>query len=645
MASLYEHLLETLPVHGALAAACANTGKDRDKLSVSDLARVLRYLPPGTSYEAQSPSLSSRIQQALQSSAAKDLSIDVTKEQGVWSWNFDASTPNSVSDIYCRTRDADFIPQCVLRSIEWGLEETIGDFRPIARVTGTNGEQYELPLTPEFVKQTWVTIAGWTPPQGHWLWPLETLQDRGLVVAFIYEVDPASGAVQPFRPDSIHEQPWQEAEGAALDLSGPVPEPTEADPATDADSWSLSATDVPWSFRGDQGELMPMAAQAPTPQGEIGGTVQAEASRAVVLVMLSLATCRERGEFEPEDVVGVARLFPNAIVKASIPLSKIELTARLDRAETTMRRGDAQSAGCCRAFDATDDVLRAMLVTDSNEWQLIPLPHWPNMFQYYMTDPFAKAPLQRIRVVSRDLAFEREDDSGWVEREQLLDIFKTRTVAKQPRQGEYDNVHISPRLQLVRCPSVKIVGGSYEGPTIVPVDRTAMRLDDIAMAPFCAHDCFHMHFRWSTASKGVWTLGWGQSGPNLVPGAPMVPVNQDVHLWFRGPASLSYHATVYPRLDEPQIEALTIHPVLHHGAGYAVATAGWVLSKAAQLAVGTLVTGQHFLDENGNEISSMDSSAMFYWRLRYKMELSADGSSCSAVERVIIHDEASARGF
>ena len=64
-------------------------------------------------------------------------------------------------------------------------------------------------------------------------------------------------------------------------------------------------------------------------------------------------------------------------------------------------------------------------------------------------------------------------------------------MLKLPRQGAFDNVHIAPQMEVSL--SVPVLGG---------LPSTA-----VSMAPICAHDCFHMHWRWSQHYTEEHTLG------------------------------------------------------------------------------------------------------------------------------------------
>jgi hypothetical protein len=132
------------------------------------------------------------------------------------------------------------------------------------------------------------------------------------------------------------------------------------------------------------------------------------------------------------------------------------------------------------------------------------------------------------------------------------------------RQGEYDNLHIAPTMV---APSAIL--------DAMPNDAWRESISTIAMAPFCVHDCFHTHWRWSeptgttfgiffSKSLGPENMGWGAKGPNTEPDAPMVPHNQGVVIECEG-GKFTYTATAH------RVAPLEWQVFFHHGSGYAVA--------------------------------------------------------------------------
>jgi hypothetical protein len=122
-------------------------------------------------------------------------------------------------------------------------------------------------------------------------------------------------------------------------------------------------------------------------------------------------------------------------------------------------------------------------------------------------------------------------------------------VLKLPRQGAFDNAHIAPQMEV-----------SLSIPLIGSIPSTA-----VSMAPICAHDCFHIHWRWSQHYTEEHTLGWGSSGPYTQRGAPMVHPNQTVTFSTdAGVVGFRYQASA---ASQRAGEWMVVMP---HGAAYAV---------------------------------------------------------------------------
>jgi hypothetical protein len=142
------------------------------------------------------------------------------------------------------------------------------------------------------------------------------------------------------------------------------------------------------------------------------------------------------------------------------------------------------------------------------------------------------------------------DREGW-QRIPPVSRYLPSVVQKLPRQGEYDNVHIAPQMQ-VSLPAVPALFPGF-GPVAV------------SMAPVCAHDCFHMHWRWGWGYRNVESLGWGPSGPNTIPGAPMVPLNQKIRI-----ETPAFHAGLRYIAKASHQPAGQWSVIMHHGASYAL---------------------------------------------------------------------------
>jgi hypothetical protein len=171
--------------------------------------------------------------------------------------------------------------------------------------------------------------------------------------------------------------------------------------------------------------------------------------------------------------------------------------------------------------------------------------------------------------------------------------YKPRVVKKVPRQGEFDNIHMAPKMKLPAAILRKL-------PSNWPRDAT--------MAPFCVHDCFHLHWRWGKphqlAPNGPkWVLGWSGDTPYREAGAPMVPPNQDVSIKMLSACSMAYTA----RINAPVAGRWQI--VMHHGAAYA-------------LSYTLLPNWLPYLNDGltpdlQGEVLGEGKWANFYWHLRY----------------------------
>jgi hypothetical protein len=659
MASLFGILLDTMPLAGAQLALMANYGKDFEDLSDDEAGTLLRYLLPDEDYTAQIPELK----------ATAKLSEE-DQVQRLWGWKHVAAEPAKITDVYCRHRGSAYKPHKVLDWIQWGLEDPAGKFRQVVRITNACGVPIELPLTQEFVYWKWLAHAGWLPEDATPLWRLPALHDSSLVIAFAYEIDPTTGTARSLRtstPRKATEAAAREdmetnarrlAKGSAKTddpeaIDRMICEAQQQDPLRDGFVEPCDGV-TPWGGQILRHHFMNRGPSEGAVQGQTGDKCPATAAAARVLVVLSLTTCRERANYEPGGVVGVARFYPHVTVHADIPLTKIEASILFDRPPSTTiaaeGSGGPEEEECCKGHDASEKWIDAVLVADANKNnQSIPaavmpmLPVWANMFAYCLPGAYAKVCGQRIRCVRPELKGPRVNDEGIVFRHQVLGDIVT-AVEKEPYQGEFDNIHISPPMKLVNVAKMafpNLLTYTFALPglradflgTTFPVDRKAMKLDEITMAPLCAHDCFHMHWRWGKTAEAKWVLGWDETGPYRVAGAPLVPRNQGVEIWLRSQSAFTYHATVQPADGESLIPANVPQIIMHHGGGYAVA-----MEKLKKLLMDftfdIVASPPIFLTDDNSRVSALDSWAMLYWWNRYTASLSDDGNSYAISERI-----------
>ncbi len=682
-ASLFDLLRETLPISAAVWAASYNaTKKDFADLSVQDVHPYIAWIAPSKSFGIPTPPLLPHPH-------------DYAQSQRLWTFEHDAADPATVSNLWCRVNNAGFVSHKVLERIEWGYEDMVsGIFEKAVLITTTEGKELKLPLTPEFVHTKLLVTDGYLPEGENPIWPLEMLLDRGLVIALVYEIG-LDNVVAPWKdPDDASRSAYEGAlkevavhskvHPCVAPLKPPAPSrPPHAPPEVSDPNYTFvstapstgfappeeepepaeedQCTASPWGRQISQGKLMPKSAA----HGSVSGQVPANASAAVtpmkVLIVLSLTSCRQRADYEPGGVVGMARLYPHILVRADVDLLKIEATVRYDRPDKTTRaeptdgiEGEAMS--CCKGYDAVSQEINSTLVADSNDnLQKAPglplLPFWGNMFNYYQTDAYQALGQEKLKVVSNDRRGMRSDDSGLVERDVVLG-FDSLSVKKMPHQGEFDNIHMAPKLKMVRVTHVSYPPDPYapesskpkEPPSVqdlVPVDATKLGLDDISMAPFCAHDCFHMHWRWGSESSAKWVRGWDDASAHQVAGSPLVPLNQNVYIWLRGVAKLSVHHVIGSSDGSVDpLEANEWQVVMYQGAAYAVEVESFIKWFAVEFAYSSLAAPPTFYDCSAlfgafpRKIMVHESTAMFYWYSRWHARYNFDKRQWVIMERL-----------
>lgn len=180
------------------------------------------------------------------------------------------------------------------------------------------------------------------------------------------------------------------------------------------------------------------------------------------------------------------------------------------------------------------------------------------------------------------------------------------TFRKLPFQGEFDNIHMAPRMRFT----------SKSGANVI---------SDIAMAPFCEHDCFHTHTRWGTLGTSLPKTNMGFSGrkPYASPAAPLVPSNQSVFISLTSKSAMKYRGVA----DGP-LPAGTWTVINHHGSAYALEIEGAKTVGLARFGVQqyNVTFTEPFVRVTGGFLSpvrvTMDvdptaSFAAFYQRLQF----------------------------
>lgn len=399
------------------------------------------------------------------------------------------------------------------------------------------GRTLLLPLTNRFLLQTWYLPEGQIPESDTGYWQLPMNLDQSFQRLFGFQL--TGGQIQPLGPGALEDR-----------------------------------------------HLMAPPSPLVLARANNGSTQAAPPLR--VLVCMTLGCAKERNDFEPGEVLGAARLMPHLMLVSNLPVDSMEATVTLAREPTTPHTRMEKEEMTSRISSA--------FFTDRNG-NFHPYPAWDNLFDYYWIDP----------PVNTEVKVVRSDRPGIRKRSGLIKELKLgssrgssyiagqepRDIEKVPRQGEFDNIHMAPKMKLPASVVGKIPSGWPR---------------EVTMAPFCVHDCFHVHWRWGKGRvdklNPKWVRGWEGDTPYRTAGAPMVAPNQDVTLKMLSPVCLAYTATIH----EPVAGRWQI--VMHHGAAYALTYTP--TATIAQYGVDGLTAD--LPGEDGDE----GAWALFYWHLRYQ---------------------------
>jgi hypothetical protein len=278
-------------------------------------------------------------------------------------------------------------------------------------------------------------------------------------------------------------------------------------------------------------------------------------SSVVVLLLVELALCRPVADYDPWGAANVARYYPTTTTWSSKPLDEVRTVTSIARPVVTQMDMESLTPGrqirSALYADMNGDI---NLVPDGSPLDSAtpPLPRWDWLFAHYRVPSSAAG--QTFEVVGQKPA---RTDSGNRRYWGVTGSYVPTSVNKVSRQGVFDNIHVAPAML-------------YAGAGTTPPNAY--------MAPVCQHDCLHTHWRWADSFTPRQTCGWGPGGPNTVPGAPMVPLNQTVEISVNGAGN----AFVY-RAIARGIPANAPQLVFHHGGGYAT---GLAHPLAANVGVG-----------------------------------------------------------
>ena len=488
-------------------------------------------------------------------------SIDETtvRLNPIWRFSWDPAEPGTFTDITIASRGMGMdyeMPATAFDKIE---------FRNV-RVLRDNGKEVDLYLDPAHMIGAWWTRLGRIFDSSSGLWRLDARVDCSLLVAFGFNLDAQ-------QPSPLTREDCDALGDALIPEANLRPRGCEFDAAAGASAWVCV---------GD----------------------------ARYIVVVELVLCKENNDFVPGGIVGFARIQPHVMIWSNEDNPRVEASIVLARPRKAMVHGDAMLGEH-----------KALLVTDANVVHNLsaevekPLPYTDLLYDYYEVDParvFATRPVRRDEdhpdhprqavgeVTLADARKRRKRNIYDVVKRNSAIVGSDPDIAKEPRQGQFDNVHIAPRMKLELFSKVRPgekVGG----------------VDEVAMLNMCLHDCCHMHVRWSAFLKSDKAVrGWKGDEPYAEPGAPAVPENQTVFASFPNQHTLKYRAIAEGNTaGKPTV-------FCHHGLAYAIDV--WP-TPWADLQIGGLLRGMEALATANHEpffnTAPNDRWALFYFRVRF----------------------------
>jgi hypothetical protein len=482
--------------------------------------------------------------------ARTDPAIADIEKRPIWHMTIPNGAFDRITNLTCAVHDGHH-PSTVCESVSWS-----------SFVVKIAEGEIELPLSEMYRVQT-RTLVGGERRSNHPTWPLFAQNDIALEHVFAYDVEPGRKC-QPI-PDSMIMSDRFMARSVVEKVEGRIGDPS---------------IDVPVTGMR-------------------------------IVTVVGVACNKARADFDPGNLLLSARLYPTAMFLSSLPVTEAKATIRLARPPEQPAHGKDMSPylrsgifsdnnnpttprnnAVTRFLESLAETTRspaAMLTSFfvsrlAREAPELPIPpHWDNIFAYYQAD---------IREGEYVVIRPRLEECSRANQNTIHPALKkwASSLHKVAGQGAYDNVHIAPTMFLDPAPD--ITPEKYN-------DEMRDKFHDIVMAPFCIHDCLHIHWRWSLSNRTKQNLGWSAKGvPYSQEGAPMVHPNQTVRIKIKDTA-LDYMVNVMePRSGEWQI-------LMHHGCGYAMGLSkGWI--------DWTLRNGLKQID-----LSDTRFWAVVYWFLRY----------------------------
>jgi hypothetical protein len=671
MASLIEQIFAAMPLKAA--AQAAEDGHKVNNIPVTtfqgaQLSRLLDYCWPLPEKDFKGTPVDALIPNVEGARDGNNPNIEL------WSYR-QGGMPNQFESLTCRVISDGFRKYSVCDEIRFGRVLPPATFKDSVTVT-VLGKTYELPLSPEFLLRTFRTASGLkneakralqlspgTKPVN--FYPLEATYDCGTVHAFVYdlplEVDTVENPDAPEWPElpvpavgpSV---PPHKVGSSFIQVTSPlaVTDSTANDVLTSNLDTATRLAVLPRRERevakggsdpvgntllfDDEWHPIPEEVWAQT-NGPPAGVALLPAR---VLVLVSLTPCREKDDYTPApggiaSLTGMARFFPQIVVKATIPLEHVDTAIRFTRPKRTTIE-DGKPCGC----DEMKDEIFMSLYADRNEITPLPeplavvvggvvgagasmgqttTPNWSFIFNYRTREP-TQFLGSLLTVVNPALTKVRALQDA-VERNG-----KSSEITKLRRQASFDNIHCAPRMKFPPGTRVRqwLPGLPPQAHPDVALEDVEVKsghsvdLLDVVMAPFCAHDCFHLHWRWTDSSVQEGQMGWSETAPFCRPGATMIPQHHKLQLLVEGNNQFVLVEEAQTAAAKP-IPADTFEIFYSFGAAFAVSA--WTLGAAAVREQVARSSPVYFVDPaNPTErIDASNSWTAFYVKMQYFFEV------------------------
>jgi hypothetical protein len=500
-----------------------------------------------------------------------ELDEDTVRANPIWKFKYDTAEPATFRGIKILSRGM---------GMKYSMFATAFDQIEFSnvKVERQDGTSVELPLTSEYLLQAWWLRVGKIDKNSWSLWQLEANLDPSVLAAFAFQLD--CGVVRPMSQEEIDEL------GDSF-----MPQKSLPPPSLD---WLVGDAPAAWVCIGP--------------------------SRYLVVVELCLH--KENNDFVPGEIIGFARIHPHAFVISNDDIiDSAQVTITMARPAHAMTHGD----------DTMMTEHKALVVTDTNEVHIpilpsgMPLPYTDNLYDYFefeAYDRFKKRkpkatdhPMQETgEVTLADARFTgRRRLEGVIKRNTSITLLNQGDVNRTPRSGQFDNVHIAPRMRW----------RPFEDKLL---QSERIEIADIPMLNMCLHDCTHMHIRWSEFLDGdgtKMTWGWAYGRPYAKAGAPSVPENQTVFASFPNQHTVKYRAVAH----RPEAGGLQVF--CHHGLAYAIDQwPGPMATGKALMLHNTLRTAAKLSDEMYTDgLNDLDPPSWqeFYWRIRWTVKHTLSG--------------------